>query len=491
MRREDLALTLTASKPRQTTGFVPPLSSLHCPLCTNYFSNPVTLPCLHSYCRACLEKYNTLRILNDEAESSYIPKNSSNTRTGSFSSQSFEEKHEFKYSTRGEEINIEKLKNLPEILTVQCPCCVELLGIESLPEDNATIPFENARLARIVNLVSSGDDKHSILCQNCDKATSELKCVTCNAWLCVSCHETTHSFPMFKTHQIQKLTHEEMMALPTCETHEGNLLEFFSTQDEVGVCQVCLLKGDFVGKPYCLVSDVRKARQAEIMKGVEAAIELKQKLLQGKERVLNTSDKLDSNLVSVSNKVKENFNRIRAAIEKKEKDVLKQLQSLCKDKKSLLGEQSDQVDLIVKYLDDGIKNVNTILQHSNDVELVYLTVVLQEFVNDLNIADTNKFTFETKQLKQYFKENVDAELSVKLSDQVEKLVEAYAPVNADLKLAEKKRAARQARMKKFKTESPQQRNVQKEIQQLTPEQQALVKAVGTANPEDGEGCSIQ
>ena len=39
-------------------GYLPPLVSLKCQLCQQYLQDPVTLQCLHSFCRGCLEKYN-------------------------------------------------------------------------------------------------------------------------------------------------------------------------------------------------------------------------------------------------------------------------------------------------------------------------------------------------------------------------------------------------------------------------------------------------
>lgn len=378
---------------KETSGVLPPLVSLKCGICDDYLNEPVTLQCLHSFCKTCLEKYNQdhYGVAQPVAQTS-------------------EEE-----SKAGEESE-ESQK------AVLCPVCLDKMGLV-IPKHPAA-PFENSRLQRIVGLVESDN----IVCQNCTDTTSEMKCNTCDAWLCVPCMEATHAAPIFESHETARLKHEQMMAPPKCPQHPLNDLEFFSTEEEVGVCQVCLLKGQFVGKPYCLVSDVRKLRQEDIEKDLEKVTEQRELLHQGRLQAEEVITELNKNLDEQRAAVKENFASIREALDKREAETLRALDSLKEAKQAVLEKQISQTDNIIKVIDDGMDNVEVVLNHSNDLELVYLTVVLQDFVSDLAKIDAERFKDEMLQMSYYHSPAVDEELPVVLSERVPQLVSAYASV---------------------------------------------------------------
>lgn len=474
MKREATA-TKTAPKRVDNTGVLPPLVSLKCQLCEEYLKDPVTLPCLHSFCRVCLEKYNSERVARETGLQS--PSSLKNQTL-----DSLDRNFAAPESKESEENQKE------EFLTVQCPTCIDVLGLT--PPNEPQVPFENSRLGRIVGLVL----ETNVVCQNCSQAPSEYKCVTCNAWLCLDCWDSTHAAPIFESHEREGLTHSEMFALPKCQTHPKNDLEFFSTEEEIGVCQVCLLKGDFVGKPYCLVGDVRRARQHEIERGVRVVLEEKEHLLIGRQRMEQILDLLDRKLEQQTEAVKKNFSAIRAALEKREQETLSALTDLKATKAQVLSQQITQTDHILGTINDGIRNVKLILNHSNDLELVYLTIVLQEFVADLAKIDAPKFGFKfnepSRPLEYFHSAAVDSELPVLLSAKVPELVAAYAPVPAatfepifgagkekqGLELPENG-----VRRGKLRLEPP----------MITKEHHELLKEVGAEDKADEYGCTVQ
>mmetsp|Transcript_6726 Transcript_6726/g.7674 ORF Transcript_6726/g.7674 Transcript_6726/m.7674 type:complete len:216 (+) Transcript_6726:144-791(+) len=181
-------------------GYLPPLVSLKCQLCQQYLQDPVTLQCLHSFCRGCLEKYNgDQELVLGQAEP-----------------------QEDDEAAEGKEEGLEQKEQREENRQViQCPTCIEALNLA--PLQTPQVPFENSRLARIVKLVYESN----VVCQNCEDAASEIYCKTCNSWLCKPCEEVTHRAPIFKSHIREPLSHAQMMALPKCDKHPLNDLEFF------------------------------------------------------------------------------------------------------------------------------------------------------------------------------------------------------------------------------------------------------------------------
>jgi hypothetical protein len=314
-----------------------------------------------------------------------------------------------------------------------CPTCVNVLGVEA-PE-NVTEPFANSRLDRIVKLVQTTP----VLCQNCKQSESERKCSTCQCFCCRPCWEQTHSAPIFAGHVGVPLRHSEMIALPKCPKHSLNDQEFFVTEKEEGVCQVCLLKGDHVGAAYAMVADVRTKRQEEIERKLEEVAVQRERVVQGRLDTLDVLAALDDNLVSSASAVAKNFAAIREALDRREKETLAALQALKDAKTRVLQGQVDAADVVLTQLDDGTRNVQLVLKHSNPLEVIYQTVVIGEHLNQIgNVQSTAPRT-----CAQCHQENaachdpaVDASLPVVLSDRVPAVVAAYAAV-PDAKLIEK------------------------------------------------------
>mmetsp|Transcript_4049 Transcript_4049/g.9410 ORF Transcript_4049/g.9410 Transcript_4049/m.9410 type:complete len:490 (-) Transcript_4049:30-1499(-) len=391
-------------KAETVEGALPPLESLTCHLCNKYFNDPVTLPCLHSYCRECLDSYNG-RILASEPEPTEDDEDD-------------EDEDEDEGAIGPEEAAQKKKKaKKAEPKPVICPCCKDTLHLES-PGYFAE-PFTNERIVRIVKLLR---ETH-ILCQNCEQGASEFRCTVCDAYTCESCFKATHNAPIFRSHKPERLTHSDMTAPPKCESHRVNDIEYFCTEDELGVCQVCLLKGEFKGKEYSLVADVRKQRQEEIEQGVSQALVQRAELLEGRKEVEQTIEELSENLADQQKAVRDNFEAIRAALDAREKATLEALQSLHDSKRSVLDSQITTIDVQKARIEDGVSSVNLMLNHSNDLEVVYFTYVLQNHVQALtDVPPTSPLPGAGHGPA------VDADLPVVLSDRVPELVRAYAMV---------------------------------------------------------------
>ena len=309
---------------------------------------------------------------------------------------------------------------------MQCPTCNDELHLEH--PGFYQEPFPNERLTRILKLLRES----KILCQNCERTESEFRCTVCDAYTCKSCYDVTHDAPIFQSHKPERLTHKEMTCAPCCDSHRLNEIEYFTTEDELGVCQVCLLKGEFKGKEYLLVTDVRQARQAEIESGVSEALLQRAALMEGRKQVEITKLELADNLATQKQAVKENFSAIRSALQEREEETLSALQNLHDQKQRVLSRQLEAIAVQKGRIEDGVKNINLVLKHSNDLEVVYSSFVLMAHTRNLSDVPS------TSPLRSAGDEpnhapSVDAELPVLLSDKVPLLVKAYASVaDADI-----------------------------------------------------------
>ena len=145
----------------------------------------------------------------------------------------------------------------------------------------------------------------------------------------------------------------------------------------------------------------------------------------------------------------------------------------------------------MRHLIPTLLDVCLLLVHySNDLELVYLTIVLQEFVGDLSKIDAPKFGFKFNDpkhpLEYFYTPTVDADLPVLLSDKVVDLIGAYAPVptatfEPRVTEGDNKTPVNGVQRGKFRLETP----------KVTPEHKELLKEVTTDAKADEYGCLIQ
>jgi len=431
---------------------LPPLSSLTCQLCNSYFNEPVTMPCMHSFCKKCLIDFNGGVEFGGLVED--------------------EQQREVQDGEEQEGGGGDQQPPRKKVKPVDCYICEEVLKLDVF--SFYAEPFPNDRIARIVRLLH----ETKILCQNCGSSSSEFRCSVCDAYTCSACWEATHNAPIFKGHVPERLSHSEMTAPPKCEAHPANEVEYFCTDDELGVCQVCLLKGEFKGKDYDLVSDVRKRRQESVVQGVSDALVQRARLIEGKKENMTTLEELAGTLDHQKHAVNENFAQIRAALDMREAQTLEALEKLYESKKRVLEGQIRRIDTEMARIEDGVQNVKLTLRHSNDLEVIYLTYVLQNFINDLvDVSPTSPAGGHTEEGPDHGPA-VDEQLPVVLSTKVPQLVGAYASVPDAALVDEIASGATDAQVLQETT--------------ATEEQKTILKTVAGSDADAAEyGCTLQ
>ncbi|KAH9258955.1 hypothetical protein BASA81_002575 [Batrachochytrium salamandrivorans] len=391
---------------------LPPLDTLKCTLCREFFNEPITLNCMHSFCTACLLKEHG-------ADTGDL-----NQFLDSVAPQEPTEEED----VPGEDSGKPKSKPTaaPAKRTLQCPTCIHALHLDAGLLEQAE-PFPNARLSRIVSLVLGSH----VLCENCKNSQSEKLCSVCNVHLCSPCWDKTHGARIFANHLAKPLLHKEMTALPKCPHHVLNEQEFFVTEEETGACQVCLLKGSFVGAQYSLVSDVRQERQVEIDNLLQDVAFARSRLAEGKEDIEAVLQDLTVSHLESKNAVVENFKLIREALDSREKETIEALDVLLQAKRQVLQNQVSECEILIHQIDDGVDNVELVLKHSNPLEVIYQTVVIADHLQQIgNVPQTAPRSCSqcTQDKLQCHHPAVDSSLPVLLSDKVPSIVMAYAAV---------------------------------------------------------------
>ena len=202
-----------------------------CPLCLGTVNDPKTLPCLHSFCLACLD------------------------RLAGFARRQLQ-------------------------TTIKCPVCLTSFQI---PKDdtfnNLPTSFHLNRLVDVLALKDSSAQAQK--CGSCDESnTATCYCFVCQNFLCTACFEAHQRLKVTRGHRnvlidkLQAQDVEELMHRPVMcsqQYHENQPLEFYCEECKVPICHKCSV----VSHNRHTMTDTQKAAQQHKMQMADAVEKVK------------------------------------------------------------------------------------------------------------------------------------------------------------------------------------------------------------------------
>ena len=192
-----------AKKPSPTTSALVKLEEqLTCSICLDLYTNPRTLPCLHSFCQQCLEG---------------LPQDPQG-----------------------------------DLYFITCPACRHRT---QLPEQGATgfpVAFQLNNLQDVYILLKKVSNTQELTCDNCGIANATGHCEECKQFLCQECIVMHNKWSRFTNHKIADLDEVAKSALQLVPTNEEEVIEnclkhnkpfeMFCEECKVLICQNCLLR---------------------------------------------------------------------------------------------------------------------------------------------------------------------------------------------------------------------------------------------------------
>ena len=170
---------------------------LSCKICYEIYKEPKQLPCLHSFCVACLNRLAETRAVNGK---------------------------------------------------IQCPLCERQVDVpESGTFENFPVSFYINSLLDVLAIKECGTTQ--VTCGNCDKKSEQSSyCFDCSQFWCGECLNGHNILRENKEHRVtalkdfQEQDYEDVLKRPTIwkKKHHDKLLEYYCHTCEDAACQVCL-----------------------------------------------------------------------------------------------------------------------------------------------------------------------------------------------------------------------------------------------------------
>ena len=344
------------------------LNNLHeevsCPVCMNTFTDPKTLPCLHSFCLHCLE-------------------------------------------------GILRTSGRHHIIT-----CPECRRESRLPRGgNLNELPTNFRINSLVDVLAIKEcNTTGVKCGNCDKTSSQsFYCFQCCAFWCeANCITLHNGMKANKEHRVLALKEfqdkdfENVLKRPAfCQKkhHETEELKFFCKDCKVAICTTCVvtLHDGHVKIPLEEAASERKLQ-------IESVIEsLRKKMQETKNKIT----KLDETCVQIQEKVatvKRDAQKVAEKmigdIEAKKQEIFNEAEQTAAESMERLVIQKSEIEHQVNMAETVLEQTETLLKRSKSAEMVILDESLHLIFPEAVNYEKEEVDCDPESLRQFlFLEN--------------------------------------------------------------------------------------
>ncbi|KAL9957803.1 hypothetical protein ACROYT_G034749 [Oculina patagonica] len=319
-----------------------------CSVCSNIFTDPKQLPCLHSFCLHCLKQW-----------------------------------HRTSYDGRG---------------TIRCPNCQ---AVSRIPEsgDLKDLPTSFYLNGMIDVLAIKECQSSQVRCGNCDVKSSESSyCFQCCLFYCQKCLTGHNIMRSHKNHRVlalkefQEKDYEDVLKRPAfCpkQGHKKEELSYFCKNCESAVCQTCVLL-EHGGHTLNLIEEEAERQKTEMKSLVEAhRRKLEEKMNEGRQL-----DEDSAKLIQQGENVKKDVQRIAdnliTAIQAKKQTIFSAVEKETTKTLGSLTKRKTEIDVQVKVIESSLEKADKLLTRSTNAEVVQLKKSLEnilEGVSETELTD--------------------------------------------------------------------------------------------------------
>ena len=317
-----------------------------CFICSELFKEPKTLPCLHTFCKECIQASL------DTAE-----------------------------RMKGQKT---------------CPLCrspVPKDGIASIPTK-----FVTNRLIEIFNSRRTRDDNHAVKCDECDSeddAVACMWCVDCEKGLCEECYKAHTKLKSLKSHKtvtIDEFTRSPKAMLATapkpqyCSTlgHDGQQLELYCHTCSQLICRDCTYTDHPRGEhQFEFLKKVIVSKQAKIKEISTPLQSLLDRVQVAIKNIETSKQEVDTRCHGNSEQVRNFFKDLHRILDAEEAKVLQNINIIRSASHSSLDSQRKDLSSLEEQLNNCNVSVSGMIQSSNIDELLTYINWIDSRVTDL------------------------------------------------------------------------------------------------------------
>ena len=303
-------------------------STLFCKSCSKSFSDPRLLPCLHVFCKDCLEPLYS----QDEG-------------------------------------------------TITCPTCNKT----SSCKPPAQLP-RHLRIERDSTLSSIQQNPQETLCDGCDENNkAEAYCEDCRSPICSDCISSHQRMKAFKKHSVVSLTQSQPVAVKrvSCILHPEKAVKYYCSTCSCLVCSKCL----FTHKEHewCPLDNTKLLKKEKdelqsVLPGVEEAIS---PIVKAAKNINDVVKCIRANKDRTKGEIDKTFKQIADAVENRRLELIQEVENSAIAKSTRLEIQKEGLDKISTGLQLASESGNTACKEYSSTEVLAVKGTIFKASNDL------------------------------------------------------------------------------------------------------------
>ena len=309
-----------------------------CSICGDLFTDPKTIPCLHTFCKQCIEK------------------------------------------------SIESNKKMASI--VCCPLCRT-----PLPRDDMSYVPTNFTINRLVEIFGKRKETgkslalKEIKCSNCEDGLPAVTwCVECENSLCQHCNDAHQKIKLLKSHKtvaVEEFLKNPKLVLSTaekpeaCKTHGKQALDLYCKTCGSLICRDCTLKDHpRETHDFDFIDDVVDEEREKIKQATAPLKRLLERVRNGIERIEENDKEIDIECDTNRRKIRGAYGEVYKLLKQQEEEALEKVNTIKMSLKKTLAMQKDNAKFMesqlvscVEFSNDAISTNRTrkLLTYKNSI----------------------------------------------------------------------------------------------------------------------------
>ena len=340
---------------------------LTCAICLCRYDHPKILPCLHSYCKGCLEKL---------------------------------------------------VKRTHPQQQITCPQCKEVHQLPPQGIDAFKTYFTINNLVELLRVHEATTPKEStegtvmILCESgVDENPAVAHCLTCSDHLCESCFQLHKKQKVTRDHHVVMLKDLHQMDRKTgvrsvrqklhCDEHKDEPLKLFCKTCEKVICRDCALVKHRQHE-YVFVHEFRHEIQTQLEALVKKAEEKQAEFKVHVEYVTKARKSSSAAFDASKREANTFFDKMVQSIEVRRKKVLTDLDALIQMEEKKLNAEADYLELALARLNNSIHFTKTIFDSEDDVEMMLMSTQAKPALENLQQLTWDQQKAEIRPVRAVF-----------------------------------------------------------------------------------------
>lgn len=307
---------------------------LFCAICLDHFTDPKTLPCLHSFCLQCLES-----------------------------------------------LTIDPQRN-----TLSCPTCRQYTPLPAGTAGGFPSAFHLNDLRESFIIMKKAVSDSKVACDNCSSPNITGFCKECNKFLCSQCIDMHNKWGDFRNHIITRF--DEEVPPITCSAHKKKVKVYCETCDEL-ICRDCTIKLH-EGHNNNAISDIYNKYCHELERNLVAV----KKRITAFENVLNSLTERENEIKAQKEAIEKEILDVKEEmvqnIHESARHLTEKLETATNSKLQVLSEQKTLAEKSLGHLKDCEKYV----EHSIGAEAKDQFLLSKKHMRDKINQVTNQHNVE-------------------------------------------------------------------------------------------------